>query len=89
MVSPIQTEHIQVCLDLPMKVRLDNRCINIQTLPKAIILGSDFPATSEPIPGVHCIKQRTDASKTRNDPLQKICSLHVKSMMEIGSKTRF
>lgn len=77
MVSPIQTEHIQVCVDLPMKVRLDNRCINIQTLPKAIILGSDFPATSEPIPGDHCIKQRTDASKTRNDPLQKICTLHV------------
>lgn len=68
MASLIQTEHIQVCVDLPMKVRLDNRCINIQTLPQAIILGSDFPATSEPISGDRRLKQRTDVSKTRNAP---------------------
>jgi hypothetical protein len=34
-----------------MKIRLGNRYINIQTLPEAITLGSNFPATLGPTTG--------------------------------------
>jgi hypothetical protein len=71
-----------------MKVHLGNRCINIQTLPEAITLGSNFPATLGPTTGDHCIKQRTDASKHGITPAKDL-HLAYKSMMEITSKNLF